>query len=672
MPITEAQIQAAGTAQQAAAHDPNRHVRLIAGPGSGKSYAIEERVRWLLEQGVGPEHIRVVSFTRASSVDLRERIRSYCLNNGQNIATQISVSTLHSLALRILRAAGLLTAYPADPIVMDNWELKNIFDKEFGSTRNIGSTRCEEIRRNHEAYWSTGEWGPPNYIPPTPPISEAERNHFHAFHELRTHTYSCVLPGEIVRQCVDHIRANTIDPVDILNLSHLIVDEYQDLNPMDLEFIDLMSERGAILFVAGDDDQSIYSFRHASPQGIQNFANKYPECSTHSLNYCFRCTPAVLNAGVSVIVANPGPNRIAKNFASLYCNSDPKVDGVKYLWKFPSGVAEARCIAECCSCLIKNGLNPRDILILISNSNILWSTLAKEFQRADVPVESPKTEGFLDLDVGRLALNLVRIACDDEDYIAHRSILGLIPGVGVGTCNSICESVIANNLNFINIFYNDLPAAIFSGRPLRALNRVRGLCAELLSWESDELLSSRFEMISSIINEFFGDAARSSWINYISSFPTDGTLSELRDYLLADNDEQQSALLKSIYERLSLTVPEKGFVPQRVRVMTMHGAKGLSSRVVFIPGLENEILPGPKRQPYPGLVLEAARLLYVSVTRARAACVISYATTRIINGALCRETPSRFCTQLDGAFSYLKECTTSDYIQHIMHANTNL
>src|ERR1035441_9277076 len=117
--------------------------------------------------------------------------------------------------------------------VLDNWELENIFDAEFGATANIGKRRREDIRREHEAFWNTGVWNPANYIPANPPITQVERNSFNWFHGPRTQTYSCVLPGEIVRQCVEQVEANTFDPVQLLGLSHLIVDEYQDLNPVD-------------------------------------------------------------------------------------------------------------------------------------------------------------------------------------------------------------------------------------------------------------------------------------------------------------------------------------------------------------------------------------------------------------------------------------------------------
>lgn len=110
------------------------------------------------------------------------------------------------------------------------------------------------------------------------------------------------------------------------------------------------------------------------------------------------------------------------------------------------------------------------------------------------------------------------------------------------------------------------------------------------------------------------------------------------------------SVLQAVYTRLNQPMPAAAVLPPRVRIMSMHGAKGLSARVVFIPGLEDQIFPGPWRQPYPGLVLEAARLLYVSITRARAACVVSYSNHRIVQGRGIHMPASRFCTSLNGPF----------------------
>jgi superfamily I DNA/RNA helicase len=108
MPITPEQKETAIQLQQTAAHDENGQIRIIAGPGTGKSYTIEERVHWLLSSGTDPHSIYAISFTRASAADLRQRIRTYCSEHGVQGGEEVHVSTLHSLALKLLRLAGLL------------------------------------------------------------------------------------------------------------------------------------------------------------------------------------------------------------------------------------------------------------------------------------------------------------------------------------------------------------------------------------------------------------------------------------------------------------------------------------------------------------------------------------------------------------------------------------
>jgi superfamily I DNA/RNA helicase len=192
VPLARLDVAAAENEQHAAAHDGARQVRLIAGPGTGKSATIEERVRWLLQSGIAPGSLFVVSFTRASSAELRERIRAYCTRRGAAGGDQVSVTTLHSLALRVLRRAGLLAAYPAGPMVLDDWELRHVFELEHSTDSVVTPTRSGEIRREHEAFWSTGQWNPANFIPPDPPITTGERQQFRTFHRPRTQTYAKV------------------------------------------------------------------------------------------------------------------------------------------------------------------------------------------------------------------------------------------------------------------------------------------------------------------------------------------------------------------------------------------------------------------------------------------------------------------------------------------------
>lgn len=662
--ITDDQKAAAQAIQHAAAHDSSPQVRLVAGPGTGKSASIEERVCWLLSQGVPAEQVYAVSFTRASAHDLRLRIHAQALKLGYEAAGEVRVSTLHSLALRLLQKARMLTAYPVRPIVLDSWEVENIFDEEFAHIHKVGKKRRKQIRRWHEAFWSTGVWGPPNYIPPDPPITSEEHANFETFHRPRTQTYACVLPGEIIRLCVERMEAGLLDPVETLRMRHLIVDEFQDLNPNDLHFVDHIVRRGVTVFVAGDDDQSLYSFRFASPEGIQTFLTKYPAARDHKLTHCFRCPPNILAASMSLIAANAAPGRIAKTHTSLYEAADPPVNGSVFRWEFHHATLEARAIATSCRKLIDAGMNHRDILILLSNQRALARPLIDELANAKVNAEHPREVGFLDSQAGRLALAITRIVCDADDYVSHRALLGLRQRVGPGTCCQVCDGVIKNNLNFRAIFHDPLPTGAFTGLALRAVTQAGETCAIISAWGKDDTLEQRADEIGQILTTHLGDGG--GWSDFIASLPRGMTLEELRDFLWADTDEQQATVLTVMMVRLGMDIPQDGPLPPRVRVMTMHGAKGLSARVVFIPGLEAEILPGPKKRRYPGLVLEAARMLYVSLTRARAACVVSFATNRQVNGTWSQQSPCPFSTHLAGAFTYRTIGLTDDEVAAIM------
>jgi DNA helicase-2/ATP-dependent DNA helicase PcrA len=672
MPIRPEQIAAAEAVQHAAAHDQSPTVRLVAGPGTGKSTSVEERVQWLIREGIPAKSICVVSFTRAAALELRLNIHRYALTPGYETITDVRVTTLHSLALRVLRRANQLVAYPADPLVLDDWELENIFDEEFAQVHNLKKQRREEIRLDHEAFWSTGEWLPANYLPPDPPITDGERTNFVSFHGPRTLTYACVLPGEIIRLCVREMETGLLDAVDLLEMSHLIVDEFQDLNPLDLKFVDHLIKQGATVFVAGDDDQSVYAFRFASPSGIQTFHTTYPSSGIHELAHCFRCTPVVLSAATALMAAFPGPGRIPKHLTSLYAASAPPVAGTVCRWKFISATAEAKAVAESCRKLLDAGTNPRDILILLGNQRTLSQPLMDELGERGIAAEHPREESFIDSDAGRLVLALLRVVGNADDYVAHRTILCQRRGIGIGRCTAVFDSVFNNNLNFRAMFYDPLPGGVFAGMARSTLNHARATCAAISTWQPDDTLIQRSGEISQIIESHYSPQHAATWQAFAADLPEGLTLEEVCNLLWATTDEQQSTILQAAMVRLGMPIPVEGVLPARVRIMTMHGAKGLAARVVFIPGLEEEVFPGAWREPFPGLVYEAARLLYVSITRARAACILSFATRRTINGTSETHTRSRFAPHLGGAFSNGPGSLSDAEVAQIMTGCSNL
>lgn len=633
MPFSQAQIAGAVQAQQQAAQDASAQVRLVAGPGTGKSSSIERRVAHVLNNGANPNRVYVISFTRATCNELTERITAFCTNQPYaQASSQIQVSTMHSLALRILRSAAVLTTlYPHDPLVIDDWETKNIYDLELSIDLGCPPGRAAEVRQAHDAQWQTLN---PHSIAQAA-ITQTEVQRFNAFHSTRRNLYCCVLPGEVVYECVSRVQQGALQLSQLPSIDQLIVDEYQDLNDCDQEFVQLLANNGATLFVAGDDDQSIYSFRHANPAGIVQFTNTYPAAAPHTLTDCFRCTPAILNAANSLI--NFNPNRLPKQLNSLYANSAPPVGGTMHVWSFPTAQQEAAAIASSCQQLINGGMAGREgeIVILISNRRLQLGPITQELGNLGLPYDSPTGAAIRDEEPIRAAYSILRFVKDRcanaPDYLAYRSLLTQLHGVGGGTAKGISDDCVSNNQNFRDLFFLPAMPHWLVSRSAAAVNRILGIIQNSSSWTLQDTVGTRVSDIEHILSTivFTGSsqvaAHLAEWNAFAASLPQGMLLEEVLLFLAARDEGGGRQILDAVNARLGQGNAGAVAPQARIRILTMHGAKGLSGSVVFIPAAEQGIMPSARAVHAVGLLNEQRRLFYVSLTRARAACVISHA-----------------------------------------------
>ncbi len=640
MPFDPADLNAAQRAQDQAARDLNSRVRLIAGPGTGKSRSIAIRVNFLLNRQVPPSEIAVISFTRASARDLRTKVDQYCSHVGNGaLAAQVDVSTMHSLALKILASANLLVGmFPSKPKILDDWEQKNIFDAEFSYKASVTPGRASQIRRAYDASWQTLQ--SLQSFGAKPPTS-LEQTAFTAYQPTAKAVYSCLLPGEVVRTCVDEMRTGNISQSHLPAMSHLIVDEYQDLNECDQEFVQRIASFGTSLFIAGDDDQSIYSFRFSAPAGLQNFMSSFPTASPYQLQHCFRCTPAVLSAASALM--SHAPSRIPKTVVSMYQSAQPPVTGAVQVWRFNTGVQEARAIAESCRDLIAAGVGPNDILILVRTVPVQAALLLQELQRVVVPAEPPRGGWLLEEPMPRLAHSLFQIIQDPGVYVSYRVILGLSQGVGPNTCAQIADKTVAANLNFRDLFYRTRPNGVFSSREETALKKVEAVIQQISSWAFADTFAARAAAIDALGWSVFGSGqpgnkALADWNTLTSTLPPGMTLEELFAFLSSDTEAGRLKVLDATIVRLGISASSQASSSpnpaDRVRLLTMHGAKGLEGKVVFIPGLEQGIIPTPRAIRSAGLVNEERRLLYTSLARARGICILSLSSMRVGRQAL--------------------------------------
>jgi len=649
VPIPEHVIDRVDARQHAAAHDDGPQVHVVAGPGTGKSRAIEERVRHLrADAGVDPKALHVISFTNASVRDLTDRIGPYCLARGVD-ASEVSITTLHSLALRLLRQGKLLAHYPVDPLVLDEWETRRLIDDEFEQLRGCGIGRAKEVRRDFEAMANRN--APlPTYDQPDPPVTGEERSSFASFMQARRSLYACVLAGELVRECVVHMEAGSLDPVALLGLEHLIVDEYQDLNPTDVAFIDHLANTGVTTYVCGDDDQSLYSFRDAYPEGVQQFPTKHPDTSMHTLEDCFRCATGVLSTAMTLIEAFSAPDRLEKHHRSLWSEAEPQVDGHVHRWKFRSNAGEATAIADSCRKLHAAGIDYDDIFVLLADHNVQPHAFYRAFGKAEVPVVRAREETFVDTDPGRAVLSVLRIACRDDDLVAHRVLLGLMQDVGPATCCELIDRAIVHSVP-PKLLFTDGHDDVMPAKVSRHLADLATGIVPAHEWEADDTLDERRDDIASVLDHLAAHhGATEAWHVEVDDLPGEMTLREVRDYLGSSTAERAIRILEGVYDQLGQELPDDVEPPEGVRFMSIHGSKGLDAEVVFIPGIEDEILPGARRQHVAGKVFEAARMLYVAVTRAKAACIMSWGEYRYRYNENVQTTPSRFLPHLGGRF----------------------
>jgi DNA helicase-2/ATP-dependent DNA helicase PcrA len=431
-------------------------------------------------------------------------------------------------------------------------------------------------------------------------------------------------------------------------MAFLIVDEYQDLNPLDIKLVDLIAADGVGIFAAGDDDQSIYSFRFAAPGGIQDFTARHPGAGDHVLEGCFRCATSVVSAADTLIEHFSPGSRIPKTLESLWSTSLPPASGYVSRWRVPTGAVEAELVAESVRRLIDANVPPKNVMILLSNKRVFPAIRAQLIAKG-IPFTPPRESTWTDTDGGRFVLGLLRALSDTGDYMALRLILGCRRQVGVRTCAGIVRKVTDNLLNYRALFFAPLPAGVFGSREMSALLDARAALAAVDGFDESDELQNRAAVIRRLLVDARSESEAAAWDDLMTVLPAESTLEELRDYLAADNEEQQETVLSAIFARLDQPIPP-GLPEPRVRVMTMHGAKGLQADVVFIPALEEQILPGPRRAMSPGLVLEGARLLYVSMTRARAGLVMSLSRRRMWQGRSIAVSPSRYASHVGGAF----------------------
>lgn len=579
------------TAEQQAIidHDPRRHGRVLAGPGTGKSATVVALVERLLTEQQAPK-IRLVTFTRAATAELAQKVA------GASALEVERPSTIHSFAISSLLKNPGAGGHPQPLRIADDWDMAQIVRPQLAALTGVRPTDVKnQLLPEMAAAWESLEPGR------DPDVPEELRNRFlGAFQEHRRvfgYTLLAELPF-LLRSALE-----THDDLVGLDYDLLVVDEYQDLNACDLSLLELLSQRGVSIFGVGDDEQSIYGFRRAAPEGIRRFCEDYPGAADYQLTVSHRSGFKIVRWARHVIEADP---RRAVDSQRLVTPAGAATGETAFL-AFPSQVTEARGVADLVEHLIqREKIKPADIVIMArgDHNGHFSNPIKKELSGRGIVVHDPTwVDAVLGEPASRKVLLLARLLCDQGDSLAWAGLLCLTAGIGAGFRMSTFESAREEQTTFAAALLSTDPDAV-QGAEAGVARKARAVVDQTLAWLGEHPPPEGLEKGT------WGD-----WLRATFTADAPAQISQELDKLLAIVDDEAGADLslgRYLGQIQPLAKDHAVASVSGVRFMSMAMSKGLTVEASIIIGAEEGIVPYPEAD-----VHEERRLLYVAMTRAR-------------------------------------------------------
>jgi DNA helicase-2/ATP-dependent DNA helicase PcrA len=586
-------------------HDPEKSGRLIAGPGAGKSFTcVAYMEEYTNPDRNFPARIRMLTFTRAAAAEFAETMERQGLGEGIQ-----PPSTIHAFALAIIRKLGW-TEVPQPVRIVDAWEAQTLVRPQLSrllKARGFEEATPGAVEALEREMGAGFESLDPSHVllgDMRPELRNAYQGLW-AEHRARL---GYLLLGELPYRA-----GMAVEDLGIpdLNLDLLLVDEYQDLNRADIHLIHLVAEGGLAVVAIGDEDQSIYGWRHAAPQGIRDFPNDFgvDAGDDYTLTVSRRCGAAILDAAQTLIEQAPDRPRRAPMMPF-----DPLKPGTIQYLRFANMAQEASCVAAILAARIRAGVAPRKIAVLARMSIDKWdAALRPKLEENGMAIASDAWVDRAISDVGLLRLRaLAHLSSDIDDSLAWMTLIELEPQLGEKAMDALYQAVSGDETFAVTV--RRVGAEGLDGMRKQSLARLQALVERTMReiepfarGEGEEINNWGEWLIGRATNALSDDAARLLRVagSVLTTLPLEGFLAQLeptgRDFALGEQDA--------------------------VRLLTIQGSKGLTFDTAVIVGVEEAFVPRPGSD-----INEERRLLYVAMTRATDYCLLSFSTER--NGPL--------------------------------------
>ena len=444
-------------------HDVAKHARILAGPGTGKSATVIMLMARVA--ALGGKHGRLLTFTRAATRELEEKLAEHDEDLGRP-------TTVHSFAISTLLSNPATSALPEPIRIADEWEWKELIRVHLKALVGCDLPRVERAQAELASNWESLEPSEDARLP------EDVRNRFAGTWEQHRLTFGYALlaelPFRLLRALEDH------PELDLGTWDYLVVDEYQDLNQCDLSVLKQITARGRALIAAGDDDQSIYSFRRAHPAGIRRFVtDDYPGACDYSLSVSQRCGTSIIGWAQHVIEGLPGRPVRPPLIPGPHCATGE----ARYL-RFRSGQTETEGVARLVTWLTTSkDIAPEDVAVMFRTDRFrAWSgPLRDRLVSLGIPVvDADEVSDILAEPNNRRVLALARLVVNREDSLAWWTLLHIRDGIGGRVRDHFHTAAEASRRTFAAELLSQHEAA-YPDLPVSQQTKVRDVVASTLA-----------------------------------------------------------------------------------------------------------------------------------------------------------------------------------------------
>lgn len=619
---------------------------IIAGAGSGKTRVLTYRIAYLMEKGVQPYNILSLTFTNKAAKEMRDRVESVIGTDARNLW----MGTFHSVFARILRSEADKLGYPSNFTILDADDSKSLIKtivKEMQLDDKIYKPNVVFNRisgaKNRLISWQEYNRNPVYR-------SDDESNMKPKLGEIyKTYAERCFKAGAMD---FDDLLFNTNvlfkDHVDVLNkyqhrFHYVMVDEFQDTNLSQYLITKKLAAVRQNICVVGDDAQSIYAFRGADITNILNFEKDYDDLKVIKLEQNYRSTKTIVNAANSII---------ANNKAQLRKNvwTDNEEGGLIELIRASSDNEEGKLVASSIfEEKMQNQLRNSDFAILY-RTNSQSRVLEEALRRSNIKYKIIGGLSFYQRKEIKDLLAYLRFAVNHQDEISFKRIINL-PKRGIGA-SSVDKIIVATNENNITTWevLNNI-TQFLSGR---TANAIVDFVAMIKRFKIDIEKKDAYEAAKTIANgsglikELYEDKTIEGLSRYENA---QELLNAIKEYV--DNPEVENKDLGHFLQEITLLTgmdQEDDDDYDKVTLMTVHMAKGLEFKYVYLPGMEENLFPSQMMINSRTDLEEERRLFYVAITRAEKKVFLCHALSRYKFGRIQNNEPSRFIEEIDSSF----------------------